>query len=96
MPRRASTAIERRQGRALGLVLQRSRPGTAEEFARDAGVHVDTVRRIEQGGVASPGFFLVTQLADALGLGLEELRERIRRVDADLISEKGAAGGDET
>jgi transcriptional regulator with XRE-family HTH domain len=78
MPRPARTLAEQREGHALGLVVQQAREGrTSEQLARDAGVHLDVVRRIESGRVASPGFFLVVRLADALGVGLDDLRSRV-------------------
>ncbi len=78
MPRPTRSAGEKREGRALGLVVKRAREGrTAEELAQAADVHLDAVRRIEGGSVASPGFFLVGRLADALGVGLDDLRSRV-------------------
>lgn len=68
------SAKEAAWGRALGRELQRRRSGrTAEAVAQEAGVSVDTLRRVERGAVASPGFFLVGRIADALGATLDDL-----------------------
>ena len=40
---------------------------TQEQLAQMAGVPLDTLRRLERGVVASPNFFLIADLATALG-----------------------------
>lgn len=76
------SAEEAAWGHALGRELQRRRAGrTAETVARTAGVPIDTLRRVERGGVASPGFFLVGRIADALGASLDDLLRVAQSVD---------------
>ncbi len=40
---------------------------------------IDTVRSLESGRVATPGFLTVARLADALGLSLDELHARAQQ-----------------
>jgi hypothetical protein len=42
-------------------------------------VSLDTWRRVEQGRVPTPGFFLVADIADALEVGLDELASAARK-----------------
>lgn len=66
-------------GRSLGQELQRRRRGrTAEAVAQSAGVPLDTLRRVERGAVASPGFFLVGQIAEVLDVSLDVLLQATR------------------
>jgi len=46
---------------------------TQEELARRAGTAVSTVRKIESGATAEPGFFTVAGIAGALDLTLDGL-----------------------
>jgi transcriptional regulator with XRE-family HTH domain len=74
MGRLYRSAKENAWGRALGRELQRRRSGqTAEAVAQAAGVPVDTLRRVERGAVASPGFFLVGRIAEVLDVSLDDL-----------------------
>jgi transcriptional regulator with XRE-family HTH domain len=43
------------------------------EIAAASGVPAETVRKIETGRIATPAFFTVAALADAVGLSLEEI-----------------------
>lgn len=71
MPRVRLTDEDRRRGIALGAAIQSWRGAeSASSLALRAGVSVDTLRKIEQGGIPSPGFFLVARLADAIGVDL--------------------------
>ncbi|MGE9784390.1 helix-turn-helix domain-containing protein [Janibacter sp. G368] len=50
------------------------RGGTSTpQLAEEAGVSVDVLRKLEQGGVATPGFFLVARIASVLGVPLDDL-----------------------
>lgn len=74
MPRAPITTEQRRQGEVLGLRLRNLRgQRTAEDVARQAGVGIDMLRKIEAGGVPTPGFFIVGRIVDAAGGGLDEL-----------------------
>lgn len=62
------------QGRILGALLRDLRGElTSEALAQRAGVRVDTLRKIEAGGVAAPGFFIVGQIVEAAGGELNAL-----------------------
>lgn len=43
------------------------------EIAAVSGVPVETLRKIETGRIATPAFFTVAALAEAVGLSLEEI-----------------------
>jgi transcriptional regulator with XRE-family HTH domain len=43
------------------------------EIAAVSGVPAETLRKIETGRIATPAFFTVAALAEALGLPLEEI-----------------------
>ena len=43
------------------------------DIAVVSGVPAETLRKIETGRIATPAFFTVAALADALGLTLEEI-----------------------
>jgi transcriptional regulator with XRE-family HTH domain len=74
MVRNPLTADERHRGLVLGRLLQQAR-GTrsAAAVAYEAGISLDTLRKIERGAIATPAFFTVAALAKALGLDLSEL-----------------------
>ena len=75
-------------GRALGDTIRNRRGSTpAADLAQSAGMRLDTLRKIEQGHVSTPGFFLVAGIADALGVELGELaRDARSRLDAPVGS----------
>ena len=78
MPRSALSDLDRRRGQLLGAELQRLRgPRTAAEVALGAGIPLDTLRKLEQGGISSPGFFLVAKLAQELGVPLGEIALKV-------------------
>ncbi|WP_081633301.1 helix-turn-helix transcriptional regulator [Mycobacterium sp. 360MFTsu5.1] len=82
MPRPALTEHERLQGEKLGAELRRLRGGrTAAEVSNAAGVPLDTLRKLEQGGTPSPGFFLIARLARELGIPLNQLADRAMRTE---------------
>lgn len=77
MPRPALSDRERLQGEQLGAELRRLRGArTAADVANAAGVPLDTLRKLEQGGTPSPGFFLVARLARELGAPLNRLADK--------------------
>lgn len=68
------TAEDRARGQRLGAVLRRARAGRSMvDVAAQAGVPVETLRKIEAGRIPTPAFFTVAALADALGLELGHL-----------------------
>ena len=55
------------------MLLREARgPRSMAEIAAVSGVPAETLRKIETGRIATPAFFTVAALADALGLSLEE------------------------
>ncbi|MEU0491883.1 helix-turn-helix domain-containing protein [Nocardiopsis changdeensis] len=71
------TQIER--GRLLGGLLRSARADrTMVDVARQAGISVETLRKIEGGRIPTPAFFTVAAIAAALDLSLDDL---LRRVD---------------
>lgn len=61
-------------GSTLGRAVKHHRGGTpTPQLAEEAGVSVDVLRKLEQGGVATPGFFLVARIAGVLGVPLDDL-----------------------
>ena len=82
MSRRISPAQDREHGRQLGRLIaaHRQRMGqSAPELARESSVAVDTVRSLENGRVATPGFLTIARLANALGLSLDELHAQAQQ-----------------
>lgn len=66
----------RTSGRKLGALLRTARtshPQSQSDVGAKAGVHLDTLRKIERGVISSPGFFVVGSLAQVLGLSLDEI-----------------------
>lgn len=72
------TAYERERGERLGQLLRAARAGRSMvEVASVAGVSVETLRKIETGRIATPAFFTVAAIADAVDLPLEHLRQAV-------------------
>lgn len=80
MVREPLTADQIERGRLLGGLLRQARAErTMVDVAREAGISVETLRKIEGGRIPTPTFFTVAAIAAALGLSLDDL---LRRVDA--------------
>ncbi len=80
MPRPPLSAHQKRLGRALGAEIKRRRGGaSAASLASSGGVGLDTWRKLEQGEVPTPGFFLVADIAAVLQVTLDELIAAARR-----------------
>ena len=63
---------ERARGERLGALLRAARgPRSMTEVAAASGVPVETLRKIETGRIATPAFFTVAALANALDLSLD-------------------------
>ncbi|MDA2807602.1 helix-turn-helix domain-containing protein [Nocardiopsis suaedae] len=74
MVRTPLTEGQRDRGRALGQILRAARaPRTAAEVAHDAGISIDTLRKIERGAIPNPAFFTIAALARALGMDMNDL-----------------------
>lgn len=81
MPRAAVTTADRRRGETLAALLKTRREQqstTQRALADEAEVALDTLRAIEAGRSASPAFFTVAALAQALGLRLDDLARQSR------------------
>jgi transcriptional regulator with XRE-family HTH domain len=74
MVRPPLTHLEHERGQRLGMLLREARgPRSMAEIAAVSGVPAETLRKIETGRIATPAFFTVAALADALGLSLKEI-----------------------
>jgi hypothetical protein len=86
VPRPPLTDEQKRLGRSLGAEIQRRRGRTAASaLALSSGVNLDTWRKVEQGEVPTPGFFLVADIAAALQVTLDDLASAARN-DAEQES----------
>lgn len=84
MSRPSLTDDQRRLGSALGRALKRRRGSTpTTQVADRAAVSVDVLRKLEQGKVATPGFFLIARLAHALKVPLDALAEEALSSEGD-------------
>jgi DNA-binding phage protein len=69
------TDEERSRGERLGLVLRAARASRSMvDVAAEAGISVETLRKIETGRIPTPAFFTVAAIADAVGMPLDQLR----------------------
>jgi transcriptional regulator with XRE-family HTH domain len=69
------TDEERERGERLGVALRAARSGRSMvDVAAEAGISVETLRKIETGRIPTPAFFTVAAIADAVGLPLDDLR----------------------
>ena len=65
---------ERARGERLGMLLRQARGSRSmTEIAATSGVPVETLRKIETGRIATPAFFTVAALAEAVGVSLAEV-----------------------
>ena len=65
---------ERARGERLGALLRQARGSRSmTEIAAASGVAVETIRKIETGRIATPAFFTVAALAQAVGLTLDQV-----------------------
>lgn len=79
MGRRAVSAEERAHGRRVGAILAAERrrvDWSAEEVARVAEISSDTVRSLETGRIAVPGFLTVARIASVLSVSLDDLHRQ--------------------
>ncbi|MEU7001927.1 helix-turn-helix transcriptional regulator [Nonomuraea sp. NPDC046570] len=74
MVRPPLTPDERRRGEELGLLLRHARgERSIVEVAAAAGMSAETLRKIETGRIATPAFFTIAALSNALGVSLDQL-----------------------
>jgi DNA-binding phage protein len=74
MVRPPLTQEERARGERLGMLLRQARGSRSmAEVTAASGVPVETLRKIETGRIATPAFFTVAALAEAVGLSLQEV-----------------------
>jgi DNA-binding phage protein len=82
------TDEERERGERLGQALRTARAGRSMvDVATEAGISVETLRKIETGRIPTPAFFTVTAIADAVGLPLEELRAAVAPAASPPLSQ---------
>jgi len=74
MARPVLTKEQEERGKRLAEKIKASRGTqmTQEQLAQMAGIPLDTLRRLERGVVAAPSFFLIVDLASALGEDVSE------------------------
>ncbi|MET9709844.1 helix-turn-helix domain-containing protein [Nocardiopsis alba] len=77
MVREPLTQEQIQRGRTLGALLRRARADrTMVDVARDSGISVETLRKIEGGRIPTPAFFTIAAVAATLGLSLDDLLAR--------------------
>src|SRR5579884_3192934 len=62
--------------KGLGQTLQKARQAaglTQQQLCHQANLSFSTLTKIERGAIKSPSIFTIQAIADALGLGLDEL-----------------------
>ncbi|MCQ4120496.1 helix-turn-helix domain-containing protein [Rhodococcus tibetensis] len=75
------TAEELERGQKLGELLRATRGDRSmATVALDAGISVETLRKIETGRIATPAFFTIAAVARVLGLSLDEVAESLTPV----------------
>jgi len=80
MPRSHTSPTQKAAGEALGAALVRARGDeTAGALARRTTIPLDTLRKVERGVIAAPGFFLVAHLARALNVSLDTLADNVEQ-----------------
>ncbi|WP_116244464.1 helix-turn-helix domain-containing protein [Nocardiopsis sp. FIRDI 009] len=78
MVREPLTADQIQRGRLLGALLRDARADrTMVDVARQAGISVETLRKIEGGRIPTPAFFTVAAVATALDVSLDDLLRRV-------------------
>jgi transcriptional regulator with XRE-family HTH domain len=74
MVRQPLTKAEHARGVRLGELLRAARgERSTVEVAAQAGISVETLRKIEHGRVPTPAFFTVVAIANAVGLPIDAL-----------------------
>ncbi|KID28571.1 helix-turn-helix domain-containing protein [Prauserella rugosa] len=82
---------ERERGELLGSVLRAARcERSMVDVASEAGISVETLRKIETGRIPTPAFFTVLAIADAVDLPLERLRDALGGQDERPATPSGS------
>ncbi|WP_213574710.1 helix-turn-helix transcriptional regulator [Rhodococcus sp. USK13] len=72
------TAEELERGQRLGELLRATRGDRSMvTVALDAGISVETLRKIETGRIATPAFFTIAAVARVLGLSLDKVADSL-------------------
>ncbi|WP_370945734.1 helix-turn-helix domain-containing protein [Amycolatopsis sp. cg5] len=72
------TDEERSRGERLGAILRAARASRSMvDVAFEAGISVETLRKIETGRIPTPAFFTVTAIAAAVELPLATLQAAV-------------------
>lgn len=85
--RQQTTSTQLERARQFGRLLARARHGqglSQETLAHVSGIAVSTLRNIESGRTADPGFSVVVRVADPLGVDLMSLAVIIRGIESDV------------
>jgi transcriptional regulator with XRE-family HTH domain len=86
MVRQPLSIEDRERGVRLGEALRTARgERSMAEVAEQAGVSVETVRKIERGRIPTPAFFTIVALADTVGISLPDL---CRAIDLPPVPER--------
>ncbi|GAB2495371.1 helix-turn-helix domain-containing protein [Nocardiopsis aegyptia] len=86
MVREPLTPEQIARGHLLGRLLREARGRrTMVDVAHQAGISVETLRKIEGGRIPTPAFFTVAAIADALDLSLDDLLRRLHDVPAIAV-----------
>lgn len=86
MVRAPLTTDERERGERLGQLLREARGlRSMVEIAANAGISVETLRKIERGRVPTPAFFTVAAVADAVDISLDALRAEIAQDEEPVV-----------
>ncbi|RVW02167.1 helix-turn-helix domain-containing protein [Rhodococcus xishaensis] len=68
------TAEELERGQRLGELLRSARgEASMVQIALDAGISVETLRKIETGRIATPAFFTIAAVARVLDISLDRI-----------------------
>jgi hypothetical protein len=81
MPRRSKSAEEERRAQRLAAALKRGKDEharTVQQISDQSRVPYETVRAVLGAKNAGPSFFIVADVAKAIGLDLDELAEEAR------------------
>lgn len=80
------TAEELERGQRLGELLRSARGEMSMvQVAHDAGISVETLRKIETGRIATPAFFTIAAVAHVLDISLDRIAAALgmEQVDPD-------------